>query len=118
MVEAAGAAFARLGWRGGLAAVDVVRLSLDAQARDWAGWRIHLRRARRLLGSTGLRDPDLVLGLERAARVALSAEQPEHARDAFRAASELWTQFGDAVRAQHCLQWAENAGDASAPATR
>jgi tetratricopeptide (TPR) repeat protein len=102
LVEDAGAAFARLGRRGGLAAVDVLRLSLDAQAREWSAWRLHLRRARRLLRSTGLVDPDLALGLERAAERAAEAGGPGAGADALDLAAHLWGALGDARRAERC----------------
>ena len=102
LVEAAGAAFARLGRRGGLASADVLRLSLDAHGREWSAWRLHIRRARRLLRSTGLLDPDLALGLERAAEVAEAGGEPAAASDALDLAAHLWTQLGDGYRADRC----------------
>ena len=114
LVEAAGAAFARLGRRGGLAAADVLRLSLDAHAGEWSAWRLHLRRARRLLRSTGLLDPDLALGLERAASVARETGAAGPAQDALDLASHLWGALGDADRAARCRP--QTAGAVPSPA--
>lgn len=115
LVEAAGESFARLGRRGGLAAADILRLSLHAQAREWSAWRLHLRRARRLLRSTGLLDPDLALGLERAAVVAEGSGSAIAAAAALDLAAHLWGALGDAERAASCRA---NVAGPGAPAPR
>jgi eukaryotic-like serine/threonine-protein kinase len=103
VVDACGEAFAALGRRAGLGSVDVVRLSIDAHAQDWIAWRRHLRRASRLLAATSFVDPDLALGLERAAAEADCVGAPERAAEARKLAARLWRKLGDEARALRCL---------------
>ncbi len=99
LLDGCASAFAALGRRGRLGVVDVVRLRLDAHERDWTAWRLHIRRASRLLGATGIVEPDLGVALELAADAAHGVGEPERAAEALELAALLWGARGGAGRA-------------------